>query len=95
MLNLWPPLNCLCSCSVIYRDIKPDNIGFDVRGTVKVFDLGLAKEIHPPGGISGLYNLTGETGSPRYMSPEGKSFLNGFRKVDSLVASLSGIEQAL
>lgn len=56
---------------VIYRDIKPDNIGFDVRGDVKIFDFGLAKEFLPGDRKSdGTFNFTGDTGSPRYMAPE-------------------------
>jgi serine/threonine protein kinase len=59
--------------SIIYRDLKPDNIGFDVRGDVKIFDLGLAKEIDPKKKLpDGTYNLTADTGSLRYMAPEGK-----------------------
>jgi serine/threonine protein kinase len=56
----------------MYRDIKPDNIGFDVRGDIKVFDFGLAKEFDPNqrDPQTGLYkNLTPDTGSPRYMDP--------------------------
>lgn len=30
---------------MLYRDIKPYNIGFDVRGDVKLFDFGLAREM--------------------------------------------------
>lgn len=57
--------------SIIYRDVKPDNIGFDVRGEVKVFDMGLAKELQDSErNKDGTYNLTGFTGSIRYMSPE-------------------------
>lgn len=30
---------------VIHRDVKPANIGFDVRGDIKIFDFGLARSI--------------------------------------------------
>lgn len=60
-------LSC-CSNPVV---LQPDNIGFDVRGDIKVFDFGLAKELHPEDKMeNGLYKLTGDTGSPRYMAPE-------------------------
>lgn len=64
-------LSYLHGMSVIYRDLKPDNIGFDVRGDVKIFDFGLAKELDQSKKLEdGTYNLTGDTGSPRYMAPE-------------------------
>jgi serine/threonine protein kinase len=54
--------------NIIYRDLKPENIGFDIRNDVKIFDLGLAKEIHEEERLpDGTYNLTGLTGSLRYM----------------------------
>lgn len=57
--------------NIIYRDLKPDNIGFDVRGTIKLFDFGLAKEIDlSTKDENGTYKLTGYTGSPLYMAPE-------------------------
>jgi serine/threonine protein kinase len=60
-----------CFCSITYRDIKPDNIGFDVRGDVKIFDFGLAKEFDPNSkDKDGFYQLTSDTGSPRYMATE-------------------------
>ena len=58
--------------------MKPDNVGFDVRGDVKLFDFGLAREI-PTNEQSkttrstvdeNLYKLTGLVGSRRYMAPE-------------------------
>ena len=57
---------------LMYRDLKPDNIGFDVRGDVKIFDFGLVHELHDSNrNDDGTYRLlTGDTGSPRYMAPE-------------------------
>jgi serine/threonine protein kinase len=56
----------------VYRDLKPDNIGFDVRGDVKLFDFGLSVEITDkhPRTENGLFKLSGNTGSLRYMAPE-------------------------
>lgn len=55
----------------MYRDIKPDNIGFDRDGNVKIFDLDLVKEFDPQErSPDGTFLLTGNTGSPRYMAPE-------------------------
>jgi len=49
----------------------PKSIGFDIRGDVKIFDFGLAKEIDPAkASKDGMYKLTGDTGSPRYMAAE-------------------------
>lgn len=56
---------------IVYRDMKPDNVGFSEDGQVKLFDFGLAKRLHPDDRIdNGLYLLTGNTGSLRYMAPE-------------------------
>lgn len=57
---------------ITYRDIKPDNIGFDIRGDVKVFDFGLAKELNEIHRVDGtdVFKLTKRCGSPRYMAPE-------------------------
>jgi serine/threonine protein kinase len=50
---------------------KPDNIGFAVEGTVKLFDFGLAKELKKHDRTDDdLYKLTGMTGALRYMAPE-------------------------
>lgn len=63
-------ISYLHSHSIIFRDLKPANIGFDVRGTVKVFDLGLAR-IMPANGdpYTDTFDMSG-AGSPRYMAPE-------------------------
>lgn len=59
------------SLNIIYRDMKPENLGFDVRGDVKLFDFGLAKKLHVnEKDKDGNFKLTGYTGSPMYMAPE-------------------------
>ena len=56
---------------VIYRDLKPTNIGFDEEGNVQLFDFGLARSIanKEAGKNKGRY-LTGVSGTARYMAPE-------------------------
>ena len=63
---------------ILHRDLKPDNVGFDaVTGELKLLDFGLvsvgseekrSKKKTPRGSM--LYDLTGCTGSIRYMAPE-------------------------
>mmetsp|Transcript_11339 Transcript_11339/g.20148 ORF Transcript_11339/g.20148 Transcript_11339/m.20148 type:complete len:222 (-) Transcript_11339:69-734(-) len=65
-------LRYIHSNNLVYRDVKPENAGFDVRGDIKLFDFGFCKELtknlfDKP---SGLYKLTKMTGSPPYMAPE-------------------------
>lgn len=56
----------------VYRDIKMENCGFDIRGDVKVFDFGLMKALLPSLKVkrSKMYRLTPITGSLPYMAPE-------------------------
>lgn len=58
----------------IHRDLKPDNVGFCADGTLRLFDFGLSTRIPRQQGPSGIvnsrYQLTGQTGSVRYMAPE-------------------------
>mmetsp|Transcript_16819 Transcript_16819/g.35141 ORF Transcript_16819/g.35141 Transcript_16819/m.35141 type:complete len:367 (-) Transcript_16819:399-1499(-) len=60
------------SKNLVYRDTKPENAGFDVRGDIKIFDFGFCKELHTSlfDKPSGLYKLTRMTGSYPYLSPE-------------------------
>ena len=65
-LDIARAMEYLHSLNVIFRDLKPDNIGFDQEGTLKLFDFGLAKELKHPK-ADGYYALSGHTGSRRYM----------------------------
>mmetsp|Transcript_3987 Transcript_3987/g.6078 ORF Transcript_3987/g.6078 Transcript_3987/m.6078 type:complete len:410 (+) Transcript_3987:92-1321(+) len=70
-VDLASAVKHLHSLGIMYRDLKPDNVGFDSNGTVKLFDFGLAKELIPKQRIDNdTYEMTGDTGSRRYMAPE-------------------------
>lgn len=70
-LQIATVIEYLHSLNILFRDIKPDNIGFDTEGTLKLFDFGLAKEEKPcDAEEDGKYRMTGHTGSRRYMAPE-------------------------
>lgn len=51
-------------------DLKPDNIGFSADGRLKLFDFGLVTCVPSRSHESQAYQLTGYTGSLRYMAPE-------------------------
>jgi len=65
--------------NIIYRDLKPGNIGFDKKTKqVKIFDFGLARIVLPvQDNMTNNKNKTGQSrlmtrkiGTPRYMAPE-------------------------
>jgi serine/threonine protein kinase len=55
--------------NVMFRDLKPHNIGMGQDGKIKIFDFGLAREVPP---IPGQKEVTiqGTAGSLRYIAPE-------------------------
>ena len=75
-LRIADAIRFLHSNKIIFRDLKPDNIGFDADDVPKIFDFGLAKQLDDR--LNGDYEdcahdtfqLTGQTGTYRYMPPE-------------------------
>lgn len=70
--------------NVVYRDLKPSNLGFNSRGNLKIFDFGLARRLpEMPASSRGrrcsslekTYCMTGCTGSLPYMAPEVALFM--------------------
>ena len=73
-LEISKVMEYLHGLNIVFRDLKPDNVGFDSSGTLKLFDFGLAKEVKARDAVEeGKYKMTGHTGSRRYMAPEGNS----------------------
>ena len=56
--------------SMIYRDLKPDNVGFNAQGEIKLFDLGLAKELLDDQKVKEDEYILSLAGTGRYMAPE-------------------------
>ena len=54
---------------VIFRDLKPNNIGFLNGNQVQLFDFGLSREL-PQLDTSVPFEMSGKVGTLRYMAPE-------------------------
>lgn len=55
---------------MIFRDLKPDNVGFTHDHIIKLFDFGLARELKPERRMGRDQFFLSRAGSPRYMAPE-------------------------
>ena len=62
-MEIADAMHYLHSLGIVFRDLKPDNMGFDENGVLKIFDFGLAKELKKCLELdNGKYDMTGNTG---------------------------------
>lgn len=63
---------------IVFRDLKPQNVGIDQEGRLRLFDFGLCRELPSPGAFNesseeftslGVYDMSG-VGTRRFMAPE-------------------------
>lgn len=55
---------------IIHRDLKPENLGLTTDGSLKLFDFGLCRCVRKRTLDNQVYQMTGNTGSLRFMAPE-------------------------
>ena len=58
------------SAMILHRDLKPENLGITSDGRLKLFDFGLCRLVRKRTHLLEAYDMTGTTGSLRYMAPE-------------------------
>lgn len=68
MIEIISALEYIHQRGVIFRDLKPNNIGF-LGNQVKMFDFGLSREL-PMIDPSAHFEMSGKVGTLRYMAPE-------------------------
>lgn len=69
-IDIASALKYLHEKRIILRDLKPDNVGFDESGCLKLFDFGLIAQLPKYCNLDKTHSIPGNIGTPRYMAPE-------------------------
>jgi serine/threonine protein kinase len=76
-------LSYLRILNLIFSYLKPSNIGFDIKGRIKIFDFGLCRELPPNReDMDSVHQLSGKVGISQYMAPEVVLYQNYNQKAD-------------
>ena len=73
LIGVASALEFLHRNKIIFRDMKPGNVGIGYDSTPKIFDFGIAKELKERYRVEAgkdLFHLTSDCGTRRYMAPE-------------------------
>ncbi|KAI2510502.1 protein tyrosine kinase [Fragilaria crotonensis] len=66
----------LHSKNIVFRDLKPNNVGFDEHGNVKIFDFGLSRELpRRCDNVNDVYTMSGVAVHGLDLAVEASSFL--------------------
>ncbi len=93
-------LDAAAQSGVIHRDVKPENILFDLAGRVYVGDFGLARIQPLPGQTAGYADLQPATapgtavGTPQYLAPERANGERGDLRSDEYSLGATAYEMA-